>query len=141
VSDVPSWADKAQHIAQIHALPGQLVLAIAGGGTAVLSDLCAVPGASQTLLEAHIPYAKESFIQYVGREPDKFVSWEGVCLLAGNGLRRALQLHRHKNNNDDTPCSGSLAPPRWQPKSPNGESIRHGWRSGRSRGFVAIGCV
>ncbi|HSH02090.1 MAG TPA: hypothetical protein VLL52_06175 [Anaerolineae bacterium] len=81
-----------QWIVKIHATPTQIVLATAGGGSQAIAQLLAVPGASRTLIEARVPYHKEAFSQFVGAEPEKFVSAEAARQLAGAAYRYGRQL-------------------------------------------------
>ena len=45
-------------VAAIHASPTRAVLACAGGAAQVLTWLLASPGASNTVLEASVPYSR-----------------------------------------------------------------------------------
>lgn len=85
-------AERLNLIRLIHKSPHKAVFATAGAGTQALSDLLAVAGASNTLLEAYVPYAKNAFIDFVGNEPKKFVSPIAARLLAGSAFYRAQQL-------------------------------------------------
>ena len=68
-----------QLVEKIHELPHKVVLATAGAGTQALSDLLAVAGASNTLIEARVPYAQEAF--------DNFVpSARKICLWPGSSI-------------------------------------------------------
>ena len=51
-------------IESIHNSSGQLVIAVAGGGTGAIAALARAPGASRTLLQAVVPYSKESMRAY-----------------------------------------------------------------------------
>ena len=53
-------------IVAIHGTPTMLVLAVAGGGNAVIGDLLDVGGASRTVLEIVVPYAATAMDQFVG---------------------------------------------------------------------------
>lgn len=79
-------------IEQIHALPHKVVLSTAGAGTQALSDLLAVGGASNTLVEARVPYAQVAFDDFVGHSPEKYVSGHAARLLAGSAFERAFKL-------------------------------------------------
>ncbi len=79
-------------VEQVHAAPHKVVLATAGAGTQALSDLLAVGGASNTLVEARVPYAKVSFDDFVGHSPEKYVSGHAARLLAGSAFERAFKL-------------------------------------------------
>ena len=47
-------------IQKIHQSPFKVTIVSSGGGTEAISSLLQVPGASNTILESYIPYAKES---------------------------------------------------------------------------------
>ena len=47
-------------IKKIHQSPFKVTIVSSGGGTEAISSLLQVPGASNTILESYIPYAKES---------------------------------------------------------------------------------
>ena len=55
-----SKTDIAGLIEQIHQSPLKLVIVSSGGGTNAIASLLKVPGASKTVLESYIPYARES---------------------------------------------------------------------------------
>lgn len=79
-------------VGKIHQTPHKVVLVTTGAGTMAQAWLFGVAGASRTMLEAQVPYSRQSFIDLIGREPDKYVSGKAARLLAGNALRRAGQL-------------------------------------------------
>ena len=79
-------------IQAIHDSPPRAVFAAAGAGSRALADLLAVPGASRTLLEALIPYAADSFDEFLGQRPEQYVSAETGRLMAGRALARAHHL-------------------------------------------------
>ena len=79
-------------IQSIHDSPPRAVFAAAGAGSRALADLLAVPGASRTLLEALIPYAADSFDEFLGRVPEQYVSAETGRRMAGRALARANHL-------------------------------------------------
>ncbi|MFO7663387.1 MAG: hypothetical protein R6X18_12450, partial [Chloroflexota bacterium] len=84
--------DTRRLIQAIHDRPLRAVLVTAGAGSRALADLLAVPGASRTLLEALVPYAADSFAEFLGRQPDQFVSDSTARLMAGRALARAYHL-------------------------------------------------
>ena len=81
-----------QLVEQIHKTDHKVVLVTTGVGTMAQAWLFGVAGASRTMLEAHVPYSKQSFIDLIGREPKKYVSGKAARLLAGYALNRAAQL-------------------------------------------------
>ena len=54
-------------IGEIHDAPQQGVFYVTGGGSLFLSDLLTVPGASNTVLEAQIPYASKALADVIRR--------------------------------------------------------------------------
>ncbi len=81
-----------QLIQAIHDSPPRAVFAAAGAGSRALADLLGVAGASRTLLEALIPYAADSFDEFLGRAPEQYVSAETGRMMAGRALARAHHL-------------------------------------------------
>ena len=79
-------------VKRIHETDHKVVMVTTGVGTLAQSWLFGVAGASRTMLEAHVPYSKQSFIDLIGREPKKYVSGKAVRLLSGYALNRAGQL-------------------------------------------------
>lgn len=79
-------------IQAIHDSPPRAVFAAAGAGSQALADLLGVPGASRTLLEALIPYAADSFDEFLGQPPEQYVSAETGRRMAGRALARAHHL-------------------------------------------------
>ncbi|KAM1170156.1 uncharacterized protein LOC126608806 isoform X1 [Malus sylvestris] len=76
----------------IHSSPTQSVLYLVGGASQVVAWLLSIPGASNTVLEAVVPYSRMSMIQLLGKIPNQFCSAhtaEEMALLAYN---RALKL-------------------------------------------------
>ena len=96
----------------IHKTPYKIVMATAGAGTQALSDLIAVEGASNTLIEARVPYSKDAFVDFVGGNLKKFVSPKAARLLAGGAFYRAQQLANQYPNSENLiglACSASIA--------------------------------
>ena len=79
-------------IQQIHATPGLWVMAITGGGSAAISRLLAVPGASRTLVEAAVPYHNQALQAYLGYKPRQACSPTTARALAMAAFRRCQQL-------------------------------------------------
>ncbi|MEM7340292.1 MAG: CinA family protein [Actinomycetota bacterium] len=61
--------ERLQLVTDLHDHPARLVLAVAGGGNALITDLLDVPGASRTVLEVLIPYASSAMANLVGPMP------------------------------------------------------------------------
>ncbi|KAK2635256.1 hypothetical protein Ddye_030048 [Dipteronia dyeriana] len=78
----------------IHACPTQLVLYLSGGASQALGMLMSVPGASNTVLEAVVPYTRMSMIQLLGKIPSNFCSQQTAETMALSAFNRALKLSR-----------------------------------------------
>ncbi len=61
-------------IESIHHQPGKFVIAAAGGGTSAISQLQSVPGASNSLLHAHVPYHEKALTGFLGEKPEQSCS-------------------------------------------------------------------
>ena len=68
------------------------VIAVTGGGSGALYELMRYGGASNTILEAIIPYSQQSYIDFTGTKLDKFCSEEGARVLALAAYKRAMEL-------------------------------------------------
>ncbi|PIA63792.1 hypothetical protein AQUCO_00201254v1 [Aquilegia coerulea] len=93
----------------IHATPTQAVLYLSGGASQALGYLMSIPGASNTVLEAIVPYSRTSMIQLLSKIPTQFVSKqtaEDMALLAYN---RALKLSKPGLSVVGVGFTGSLA--------------------------------
>lgn len=78
----------------IHASPTQCVLYLAGGASQAVGWLISVPGASNTVLEAVVPYSRMSMIQLLGKIPTQFCSRKTAEEMALAAYNRALKLSR-----------------------------------------------
>lgn len=80
-------------VAAIHDAPHQLVLVVAGGGNAIITDLLDVPGASRTILEIVVPYAESAMADFLGgAAPGAAVSAETASALAAAARERGGNL-------------------------------------------------
>lgn len=77
---------------KIHNSGLKFVVAVTGGGTDVFGNLLRNGGGSASLLEAVIPYNQDSFRDFVGGKPEKFVSAEAARDLAMASFQRGLKL-------------------------------------------------
>ncbi len=89
---MPLSADTLDLIRRIHAVPQRAVLAVTGGGSLGLSELLCVPGASQTVLEAVVPYAPEALVEFLGGTPEQFCSAATARAMAMAAYRKAERL-------------------------------------------------
>lgn len=80
-------------IRTIHDSPHMIVLAITGGGTEAIGELLRYGKGSDTLIEAIVPYNKESLKKFIGKEPSEYVSTDTAKDMAMSAFRRALYLN------------------------------------------------
>ncbi|KAK3189347.1 hypothetical protein Dsin_028908 [Dipteronia sinensis] len=78
----------------IHACPTQAVLYLSGGASQALGMLMSVPGASNTVLEAVVPYTRMSMLQLLGKIPSNYCSRKTAETMALSAYNRALKLSR-----------------------------------------------
>jgi hypothetical protein len=83
-----------QFVQKLHDNPHRLTLVTAGAGTQALSWLLGVAGATRTLLEALVPYDQAAFNDFLGRQPEKYVSADTAGFLAGRAFTRARWLRQ-----------------------------------------------
>ena len=81
-----------QTIQAIHATPRRGVFAVTGGGSLLVSQLLAAPGASATVLEVHIPYAEQALREFLNATPEQACSAQTARALAMRCLMRARTL-------------------------------------------------
>jgi len=100
-------------IQALHAGPHRVVLAITGGGSRAISDLLRVPGASNSLLEAVVPYSQAALSDWLEGEPESSCSRETALSMATVAWHRARGLARRSGLTDDdclgVACTASLA--------------------------------
>ena len=90
-----------QLIESIHSTPHRAVVAVAGAGSQGIAWLLGVSGASRTLLEVLVPYGRLSMIDFLGREPDQYVSAQTARDMAKAAHQRGMALRE-----DDSPVVG-----------------------------------
>ena len=96
-------------VQRIHDSDTMAVVSVAGAGTAAVTWLLGVAGASRTVLEILIPYASTSLIEFVGSEPSQFVSEETAAAMAKSAYRRALQLRETTAPVVGIACTATIA--------------------------------
>ena len=84
-------------------------MAAAGAGTEAISWLLGVAGASRTVLEILVPYASTSLTEFVGSEPDQFVSEDAAAAMAKSAYQRALQLRDGTSPVVGVACTATIA--------------------------------
>lgn len=96
-----SMTDIKEIVGKIHGSPHLAVVAVAGAGSQAVAWLFDVAGASRTMLEVVVPYGRLSMIDFVGHEPDQFVSKGAARSMAEAAYKRAVRL-----NEGDLPLVG-----------------------------------
>ena len=77
----------------VHASPLRAVMHVTGGGAQSVGWIAAVPGASRTLIDARVPYARESMADALGAGPPaQFVSASTARDMAVAAYRRGARL-------------------------------------------------
>lgn len=82
----------AATIRSIHQSGNQFVIAITGGGSQAIGDLLSVPGGSQSLLEAIVPYSAQALAEFIGGKPDQACSERTARAMAMAAWERARRL-------------------------------------------------
>ncbi len=90
-------------VAEIHACPWKGVIAITGCAPGLVTDLLAPGGGSATLLEAVVPYATKSLVQFIGGAPSQYCSEDVAKEMASSAFSRATEL---LDNEDESPVFG-----------------------------------
>ena len=96
-------------IEQIHAGDIACVLVAAGGGASAITELLAVPGASSTLLAAHVPYAGEAMTAYLGHEVERSASGKTSRELAMQAWQEARRLRPDSKHVIGIGCTAAFA--------------------------------
>ena len=76
-------------IAKIHGTPHKSVVAVSGAGTQAVAWFLGVAGASRTILEALVPYGRESMNSFLGFEPEQSASGQTAKDMARAAFRKA----------------------------------------------------
>ena len=82
----------SERAARLHDTPWQGVFYLAGGGTALVSELLTTPGASRTVLDVRIPYAGAAMAELLGGVPDQACSETTARAMAMSAFLKARQL-------------------------------------------------
>ena len=85
------------------------VIIVTGGGTSALTSLLSVPGASNTVLEAVVPYSAASLADRLCGEPAQAVSKETSRRMAEVAYRRALSLQKDGTLVAGIACTAAIA--------------------------------
>jgi nicotinamide mononucleotide (NMN) deamidase PncC len=90
-------------IEAIHATRVPIVVAITGGGITALSQLVAIPGGSQVLVEGVVPYDERSLAQWLGGSPT--ATYGGACCAATASAMAMAGYRRARKLRPDTPVA------------------------------------
>ena len=85
------------------------VAAVAGAGAQAISWLLGVPGASRTVLEAVVPYASTSLVEFVEHKPDQVVSAQTASEMARSAYERAVHLKKGDVPVVGVACTAAIA--------------------------------
>ncbi len=97
-----------QLVKQIHDQPRRLVIAVTGGGSAAISTLLGVGGASRSVLAATVPYSSEALVELIGGKPDEYCSsWTARAMAMASFLR--AQKYDPTADTLGIACTASLA--------------------------------
>ena len=84
-----------ENITKIHNSSFRFVMVSSGGGTNAISEILKVPGASKSVLEAYVPYAKESLDYYLLKQPDQYCSLNTTLSMAAKAYSAAKKIDPH----------------------------------------------
>ena len=87
----------AKKIKDIHESIFKFVIVSSGGGSNVIGTLLIVPGASNSILEAYIPYAKESLDFYLMRKPESYCSLDTTTRMAARAYSAAKKIDQQSD--------------------------------------------
>ena len=93
--------DTQSMVERLHDCPTMAVVVAAGAGSRAINWMLEVPGASRTVLEALVPYASASLIEFLGTRPEQLTSRQTAEDMAAAAYRRAVGLRE-----SDTPIVG-----------------------------------
>ncbi len=79
-------------VRKIHAAPHAAAFVVSGAGTSALAWLMGEAGASATIIDAQVPYARVALDEYVGSRADQHVSAEEAGKMADAAYWRCLRL-------------------------------------------------
>ena len=84
-------------ISNIHESEFKFVIVSSGGGSNAIGSLLKVPGASNSILEAYIPYAKESLDFYLMKKPESYCSLDTTTRMAARAYSAAKKIDQQTN--------------------------------------------
>jgi len=96
-------------ITRIHNSKTKLVMSVSGVGSQSINWLLRVPGASNTLLEATIPYSNESLDRYIGEVPRQYVSKTTALSMAKAAYIQGIQYGDNGMDLIGVSCTGAIS--------------------------------
>jgi hypothetical protein len=96
-------------VESIHRTAGMTSLVIAGAGSQAINTILGVAGASRTVLDIQVPYASSAVIDYLGREPEQYVSTDAALALARAAYFRAVKLREDSDPVFGIACTATIA--------------------------------
>ncbi|MGL6193737.1 MAG: hypothetical protein ACRC2T_02805, partial [Thermoguttaceae bacterium] len=96
--------ERTELVKLLHDSEKQVVLATTGGGSMAICDILSQPGATRTMLEAHVPYSREALARFLGQVPAQSCSVQTsrqlamTCFTQGQDSNEKKDLFR---NNPD----------------------------------------
>ena len=113
-------------------------MVITGAGTSAISSLFSVAGASRTVIDAQIPYARAALDSYVGVEAEQHVSREEAKVMAKRAYERAVRLNEptgEVSHLAGLSCTAAIATDRTR----RGENRAHvAWHNGTNGATYSI---
>lgn len=83
---------QARLVQAIHDADARASLVITGGGISAIEALFRIAGASRTVIEAHVPYARPALDEYLGEVAPRHVSAPEAAMMARVAHARAVSL-------------------------------------------------
>ena len=101
--------DALELVEAIHNTSGMVSLVIAGAGSQAINAVLGVAGASRTVLDIQVPYASSAVVDYLGDEPDQYVSTDAALSLARAAYFRAVKLREEPIPVFGVSCTATIA--------------------------------
>ena len=98
-----------QLVHSLHSTEDMASIVIAGAGAPAMGWILGVAGASRTVLDIQVPYASSAMIDYLGTEPEQYVSEQAALDLARAAYRRAVRLREGRISVIGLSCSATIA--------------------------------
>ena len=93
----------------LHASRYRCVLVVTGAGSKALSWLLEISGSSSTLIEATVPYSKESLTAFLGKYPDSAVSMKTAQYMAQKAFCKAKVFEPDQTSIIGLGCTATIA--------------------------------